>query len=149
MEAPKTYYEWVQVLNSIKEGINDKEALELMKRGHLEIQSGVYDRFISRLIALINTRFADATTAFQKAITNVNDESDAVLQQALGKLAQEMAFIPQLVKLPAIKAEEQSTLSTLITNQINRIGESLVKSAKEDRSGRLKSVLKSKGFKVE
>ena len=33
MDAPKIYYEWVQVLNSIKEGINDKEALELMKRG--------------------------------------------------------------------------------------------------------------------
>ena len=149
MEAPKIYYEWVQVLNCIKEGKNDKESLALMNLGQLEQQDGVYTRFMARLLAVINTRFTDATSTFQKAIANLNDESETAIQQALGKLAGEMSFIPKLAKLPVLKSDDSAKMLTLITDQINRIGESLVKSAKTDRTGRLTSILKSKGFKVD
>ena len=149
MDAPKIYYEWVQVLNSLKQGTNDKEALALLNNGQLEQQAGVYDRFMARLIAIINLRFSDATASFQKSIANITDESEATIQQALGKLAGEMVFIPKLAKLPVLKEDDSSKLLSLITDQINRIGQSLVKSAKTDRTGRLTSILKSKGFKVD
>jgi hypothetical protein len=71
-----------------------------------------------------------------------------VMSQALDRIAGEMSFIPQLAALPALQDQEKQELSKLIQQEMNRIGESLTKSAQADRSGKLLSILRNKGFKV-
>ena len=68
MNVPQTYYEWVQILNIIKAGTQDNEALAVLCQGKLEHQAGVYERFVNRLTQTINTRFVMALDNFQKAL---------------------------------------------------------------------------------
>ena len=147
MNVPQTYYEWVQILNIIKAGTQDNEALAVLYQGKLEHQAGVYERFVNRLTQTINTRFVMALDNFQKAL-NQNTNFEKVISQALDRIAADMGLIPQLAALPALKDKEREELSKLIQQEMNRIGESLTKSAQADRSGKLLSISRNKGFKV-
>ena len=84
---------------------------------------------------------------FQKAL-NQNTNFEKVISQALDRITADMGLIPQLAALPALKDKEREELSKLIQQEMNRIGESLTKSAQADRSGKLLSILRNKGFKV-
>jgi hypothetical protein len=148
MNAPQTYYEWVQILNIIKAGTQDNEALAVLYQGKLEHQAGVYERFINRLTQTINARFSMSLDNFQKTLNNNNDNFEKVISQALDRIAADMGLIPQLAALPALKDKEKQELSKLMQQEMNRIGESLTKSAQADRSGKLLSILRNKGFKV-
>ena len=69
-----------------------------------------------------------------------------VVSQALGTLSKEINTISKLAILPALKKEEQKKLIDIVKNETNKIEETLMKSAKADRSGKLTSILKSKPF---
>ncbi len=148
MNVPQTYYEWVQLLNMLKTEDQEKEALAVMYQGKIEHQAGVYERFVNRLTQTINARFSMALDNFQKALNNNNDNFEKVISQALDRIAADMGLIPQLAALPALKDKEIEELSKLIQQEMNRIGESLTKSAQADRSGKLLSILRNKGFQV-
>lgn len=148
MNVPQTYYEWVQLLNMLKTGDQEKEALAVMYQGKIEHQAGVYERFINRLTQTINARFSMSLDNFQKTLNNNNDNFEKVISQALDRIAADMGLIPQLAALPALQDQEKQELSKLIQQEMNRIGESLTKSAQADRSGKLLSILRNKGFQV-
>lgn len=147
MNPPEIYYEWIQILKVIEQGSSDSEALAALQAGYLEQQSGVYERFLQRLTHAVNTRLNLASNAFNHAISQ-NDGSDAMLNQALNELSRNLAFVPKLAKLPVLQEQHQAKFLSLIQDEIDRIGKSLISTAQKDKSGRLTSILKSKGFKV-
>ena len=98
MNVPQTYYEWVQILNIIKAGTQDNEALAVLYQGKLEHQAGVYERFVNRLTQTINTRFVMALDNFQKAL-NQNTNFEKVISQALDCIAADMGLILSLIHI--------------------------------------------------
>ena len=149
MNAPTIYYEWAQVLNTMKDGTDDAAALQALQAGTLVKGPNVYERLCKRLTAVIDARFQAALDKFQKTLSHASgDQFESVMSQALSMLFNDMQLMPKLTQLPVLQDSEKQKLMEIVQNNINQIGQSLVKSAKADRSGKLASILKSKGFKV-
>lgn len=140
--APHTYSEWVNVLEVLRNKTNDVDALEAMKAGTIEWQSGVAERFSKKLIDAINVRMNTASDKFQTDLSRARGQEGAIIQSVLA-LRREMSFLLQAVNLPAIPEDERQYYLNLVVEQANAIQESLENSAKNDRSGKLSSMVRN------
>lgn len=107
---PKTYSEWVAVLDMLKAKSDDEAVLSAMQRGTIEWQSGVAERFAKKLIDVINYRMNAASDKFQKEMTRSNGQERAIVQ-ALLALRKEMCFLSKAINLPANPGEGPSAVS--------------------------------------
>ena len=80
---PRTYSEWVAVLDMLKAKSNDDAVLSAMQRGTVEWQSGVAERFSKKLIDVINYRMNAASDKFQKEISRSNGQERVIVQALL------------------------------------------------------------------
>lgn len=143
MNAPKAYNEWNNVLKLLAKRTNDKEVLDMMMKGTLQIQSGVYERFIKKLIDVINQRLNDVIDRFSKEMTYAKGQESLIIKALIG-LRKEIEFLIKVVSIPAIPAKDATTYIDFIKKQANIIQESLEKSAKNnDQSGRLLFVVQN------
>lgn len=140
--VPHTYSDWAYVLDMFKEKENDTEVLEAMKNGTLEWQSGVAERFAARLIDAVNHRMNLATDKFQKDMTRARGSEGAIIQ-ALLTLRKELAFLTKALDLPVIPQNDRKQYVQLILKQADEIQKSLEDSAKQDRSGKLSSIVRN------
>lgn len=140
--VPHTYSDWAYVLDMFKEKENDTEVLEAMKNGSLEWQSGVAERFATRLIDAVNHRMNLATDKFQKDMTRARGSEGAIIQ-ALLTLRKELAFLTKALDLPVIPQDDRKQYVQLILKQADEIQKSLEDSAKQDRSGKLSSIVRN------
>ena len=83
---PKTYSEWVDVLNKLKTMEDDEAVLSAMQRGTVEWQIGVAERFSKKLIDVINYRMNAASDKFQKEIKRSNGQERVIVQALLAFL---------------------------------------------------------------
>lgn len=139
---PKTYSEWVAVLDMLKEKSDDEAVLDAMQRGTIEWQSGVAERFAKKLIDVINYRMNAASDKFQKEMTRCGGQERAIVQ-ALLALRRELAFLSRAICLPAIPEKDRQQYHQLVISQANSIQNSLEDSAKTDRSGKLASIVRN------
>ena len=147
MTPPEIYYEWAQILNLVKAATDDAETFEAIQRGTIVHQPGVYERLVNHIIDVMSVRLERALKSFHDTVSHANSGSlEMVVSQALGTLSKEINTISKLAILPALKKEEQKKLIDIVKNETNKIEETLMKSAKADRSGKLTSILKSKPF---
>lgn len=140
--VPHTYSDWAYVLDMFKEKENDTEVLDAMKNGTLEWQSGVAERFAARLIDAVNHRMNLATDKFQKDMTRARGSEGAIIQ-ALLTLRKELAFLAKALDLPVIPQDDRKQYVQLILKQADEIQKSLEDSAKQDRSGKLSSIVRN------
>lgn len=138
-KAPKIYADWVKVFELLKSCEDDENVLTLMQEGTIVWQSGVAERFLKRLVDTVNFRLNRATDNFQKA--HQTDENEII--QSLMQLRRELQFILKVVDINTIPVKEKTELRNMIINQSNSIQESLEKSAKSDRTGKLSSIIKN------
>lgn len=139
---PKTYSEWVAVLDILKAKTDDDEVLLAMQAGTIEWQSGVAERFSKRLIEVINFRMNAAADKFQKEIGRSGVQERAIVQ-ALLALRKELRFLSQAINLPAIPEEDRKYFYQLVVDQANNMQNSLEDSAKHDRSGKLAIIVRN------
>ena len=139
---PKTYFEWVAVLDMLKAKSDDEAVLSAMQKGTIEWQSGVAERFAKRLIDVINYRMNAASDKFQKEMTRSNGQERAIVQ-ALLTLRKEMCFLSKAINLPAIPEKNRQQYHQLVISQANSMQTSLEDSAKKDRSGKLASIVRN------
>lgn len=139
---PKTYSEWVAVLDMLKAKSDDEAVLSAMQKGTIEWQSGVAERFAKKLIAVINYRMNAASDKFQKEMTRSNGQEGAVVK-ALLALRKEMSFLSKAINLPAIPEKDRQQYHQLVISQANSMQTSLEDSAKKDRSGKLASIVRN------
>lgn len=142
ISAPHTYSEWVNVLEILRNKTNDVDALEAMKAGTIEWQSGVAERFSKKLIDTINVRMNTATDKFQTDLSRARGQEGAIVQSILA-LRREMSFLMQAINLPAIPETERQNYLNFVVEQANAMQESLENSAKNDRSGKLSSMVRN------
>lgn len=91
VSPPKTYSDWVAVLDMLKAKSDDEAVLYAMQKGTIEWQSGVAERFSKKLIDVINYRMNAASDRFQKEISHSNGQ-ERVIVQALLALRRELRF---------------------------------------------------------
>ena len=147
VKTPHTYSEWVAILDMLKERHDDESVLLAMQQGTIEWQTGVAERFAKKLIDAINFRMNDATDKFQKEIGHAYGQERAIVQ-ALLALRKEMLFLSKVVNIPAIPEKDRRQYYQLVISQANSIQSSLEDSAKNDRSGKLASIVKNNKVNV-
>lgn len=139
---PKTYSDWVAILDMLKTKSDDENVLSAMQRGTIEWQSGVAERFSKKLIDVINYRMNAATDKFQKEMTRSNGQERAIVQ-ALLALRKELCFLSKAINLSAIPEKDRQRYYQLVISQANSMQSSLEDSAKKDRSGKLASIVRN------
>lgn len=139
---PHTYAEWVSVLNMLKDKSDDEAVLQAMLNGTIEWQSGVAERFAKKLIDVINYRMNSAYDKFQKNMSRAGGQ-ERVIVQALLALRKEMHFLSRAIDLPVIPEQDRAHYRQLVISQADSMQSSLEKSAKQDRSGKLASLVRS------
>lgn len=139
---PKTYSDWVAILDMLKTKSDDENVLSAMQRGAIEWQSGVAERFSKKLIDVINYRMNAATDKFQKEMTRSNGQERAIVQ-ALLALRKELCFLSKAINLSAIPEKDRQHYYQLVISQANSVQSSLEDSAKKDRSGKLASIVRN------
>lgn len=140
--TPHTYAEWASVLNILKKGTDDEDVLKAMKAGTVEWQSGVAERFSKRLIDTINARMNVASDKFQTDLSRARGQEGAIVHAIL-TLRKEMSFLVEAISLPALPDDERERYRDLVIDQANNMQRSLEDSAKNDRSGRLASIVRN------
>lgn len=140
--VPHTYSEWVSVLTLFKNKTNDAEVLRVMQSGTVQWQSGVAERFSKKLIDAVNYRMNAASDKFQLELSRARGQESAIIQAILG-LRKEMAFLAQAINLPALPDREREHYLNLVIEQANVMQKSLEDSAKNDRSGKLSSIIRN------
>lgn len=139
---PRTYAEWVPVLDLFKSRVDDETTIQAMLQGTIEWQSGVAERFAKRLIDVVNYRMNSAIDKFQKEMNRSNGQERTIVQ-ALLALRKEMSYLSKAINLPALPEKERQHYQQLVIDQANRIQSSLEDSAKNDRSGKLASIIRN------
>lgn len=139
---PKTYSDWVAVLDMLKAKSDDADVLSAMQQGTIEWQSGVAERFAKKLIDVINYRINAATDKFQREMSRSNGQERAIVQ-ALLALRKELCFLSKAINLPAIPEKDRQQYYQLVISQANSVQSSLEDSAKKDRSGKLSSIVRN------
>lgn len=139
---PRTYAEWVAVLDMLKNKIDDESVLFAMQQGTIEWQSGVAERFAKKLIDVINYRMNSASDKFQKEMGRAYGQERAIVQ-ALLALRKEMCFLSKAINLPAIPENDRQQYYELVISQADNMQSSLEDSAKKDRSGKLASIVRN------
>lgn len=142
IEVPKTYSEWVQVLDALKRKVDDEAVLSAMQEGTIEWQTGVVERFTKKLIDVVNYRMNIASDKFQKEIGRSNGQERAIVQ-ALLALRKELCFLSKTMNLPAIPEKDRLQYYQMVISQANSMQNSLEESAKKDRSGKLASIVRN------
>ena len=142
IEVPKTYSEWVQVLDALKRKVDDEAVLSAMQEGTIEWQTGVAERFAKKLIDVVNYRMNIASDKFQKEIGRSNGQERAIVQ-ALLALRKELCFLSKTMNLPAIPEKDRLQYYQMVISQANSMQNSLEESAKKDRSGKLASIVRN------
>lgn len=139
---PKTYSEWVTVLDVLQSHTDDEAVLNAMQCGTLEWQAGVSERFTKKLIDVISNRMNTATDKFQVEIRRCAGQERAIVQ-ALIALRKELCFLSKAIDIPAIPDAYRRQYCQMVTEQADEIQNSLEKSAKNDRTGKLASIIRN------
>ena len=140
--VPNTYSEWVTVLTDFKNKKNDEDVLRAMKAGSIQWQSGVAERFSRKLIEAVNFRMNAPSDKFQKDLSRSHGQEGAIVQAILS-LRKEMAFLANAIDLPALPDDERKHYLALVIEQADNMQKSLEDSAKNDRSGRMSSIVRN------
>lgn len=142
INPPRTYAEWATVLDMLKNKTDDEAVLDAMLNGTIEWQSGVAERFASKLVDAINYRMNNASDKFQKDLSrSYGQERDII--QALLSLRKEMQFLSKAINLPAIPEKDRNHYYQLVIEQANTMQSALEDSAKKDRTGKLASIVRN------
>ena len=141
ISPPKTYSDWVAVLDMLQEKSDDEAVLTAMQNGTIEWQTGVAERFARKLIDVINYRMNAAIDKFQKEMSRSNGQERAIVQ-ALLALRKELCFLSKAINLPAIPEKDRKQYYDLVIRQADSVQSSLEDSARKDRSGKLAGIVR-------
>jgi hypothetical protein len=142
MQSPHTYGDWANTISELLSGEHDEEVLQSMKAGTIQWQTGVAERFTTLLSNAINSRINSAIDKFQKE-TSRTGASGATMIQGLLALRRELAFLLDVVDLPALPEEYRNAFCELVRSSADKLQSSLEDSAKSDRSGQLSSIVRN------
>lgn len=141
ISPPRVYADWIALFDLLRDRTNDEAVLQAMQSGTLEWQTGVAERFVKKLSDTVNGRLNGATDRFRTELSRSRGEERAVIR-ALLSLRREFAFLADAVDLPVLPEQDRASYRALVTEQADKVQKSLEDSAKNDRTGKLASILR-------
>lgn len=142
ISTPHTYAEWVKVLDIFKQKTDDMDVLAAMQAGTIEWQAGVAERFSKRYMDSVNSRMNAASDKFQRDLSNARGAEGAIVQ-ALLSLRKEMKYLVQAVNVRAFPEEYRRQYVQMVIEQADTMQKSLEDSARQDRSGKMSSIVRN------
>ncbi|HOD47185.1 MAG TPA: hypothetical protein PKK58_07370 [Opitutaceae bacterium] len=135
--APTSYAEWSALLDRCPgaPAESDTEILALARAGTIAHGDGVTDRLVERIVDLINRRLRICNELFQAALKRGHGEMEFV--QAILVFRQRMEFPKALAAIPVLPDKVRTQLVQGVVAAALKAQESLLESAKADRTGRL------------
>ena len=138
---PKTYAQWTDLFKMFSAGTADEDVLHAMRTGTIAWQSGVAERFAQRFMDTLNTRMKCASDVFDRDMQNASDERTMIA--ALLALRRSLAFLRAAADLPAVPVEQRAQFVALVQQAADRMQESLISSAKNDRTGKMSALVRN------
>jgi hypothetical protein len=138
---PQTYAEWSAWLDRLAEATQDEACLEAMQRGVLVWSGGVATQFSKRLAEEFNRRLTRCSQHLTRDLRISNDESRIV--QAILNARKMLAFLQRLAQASCLPEVLRVNLTDEVRKFAVRSQESLEDSARTDRTGRLRVLLKN------
>ncbi len=142
ISPPHIYADWAKALDMLQAREDDSGVLAAMRQGSLEWQSGVADRFSRRLVDALNARMNNASDRFQLELSRSRGTESVIVQALLG-LRREMNFLTQVVDIPALPEAYRRQYAQLIRDQADKMQSSLEDSARQDRTGKMSSIIRN------
>lgn len=140
MKPPRTYAEWSACLSRLESGGADEDILAAMAAGELAWQDGVATLFAERISQVFSARLGAAADRLQRDLACAGDETTLV--RALLDGRRTLCLLHRVATLAVFPERLRTHLSGEIRRYAERAQHSLESSARQDRSGRLASLLR-------
>jgi hypothetical protein len=127
-------------LAALNENVNDEEIISALESGVMEWTPGVTERLLQKIQSAVEARLHYITKSLQRDLGKAAGNMELVVTALLAARGR-FVFVLRLAHLKALPTNIGSHLVTSIHSCAASIQESLEDSAREDRSGRLKSVI--------
>lgn len=141
IQSPRTYAQWADLLEKLKEGDQDTEVIAAMQKGTLQWDA-IAERFSARLTDALNTRMNKELKKFQTSLTRGGPQEQQIVQSLLN-MRRVMSRLGQAANIPAIPEEYRKKYVALVQEQADKIQDSMENSAKSDRTGLLARIIKN------
>lgn len=142
MSNPTTYAEWVVCFNQFKEGTKDVETIQAMERGITNWSKGVAERLTQRLYEAIDYRLRMSANQLQRDLDYSRGMETEVVK-ALLSARKRLAVIHRAATIRSFPGEVRDTMKNLLIDYAKNTQESLEDSAKSDRTGQLRMIIKN------
>ncbi|WP_027014487.1 hypothetical protein [Comamonas composti] len=139
--APATYAQWSECLDLLAQGLHDEECLARMGSGQLVWTAGVAPLFAQRLSEELQRRLGLCADRLTRDLRTGSSEQNVV--KAILQARAQLFFLQRLCQLPMLPAPVKEQLLDEVQRFAERSQNSLLDSARADRSGRLASVLRN------
>ncbi len=142
MKPPATYAEWLDFLQAIKSEEIDEEMIAAMEQGRIEWTTGVAERFVQKVYDVMEIKLKSASNQFQLGLNRSGSEETQMVGAIL-TLRKRLSLCLRLAKLRAFPDEVQDALEKVVRDFAESAQDSLIESAKTDRTGRLRLLIKN------
>lgn len=137
----QTYAQWSACLDQLAAGHQDEQCLLEMRQGSLSVTGGVMPLFSKRLADEFNARLSRCSEQLTRDLRQSAEEGQVVL--AILNARKNLAFLHRLAHVPSFPDTLRTHLADEVRKFAQRAQSSLEDSAKTDRSGRLRIVLRN------
>lgn len=144
MVPPSNYSEWHVLMDEIGSAPRNNDYIQMVRLGKVSWTSGVAERFIQTVSNTLRNRINAAQDVYQRQIKN-SKGGDMAVANALSVLTKEYRYLYQLSAALPIPSEYVEQMKKFIQDQANQTHDSLMDSAKADRTGKLASIVRSAG----
>ena len=144
MVPPSSYSEWHTLMDEISSAPRNNDYIQMVRMGTVSWTSGVAERFIQTVSNTIRNRINTAQDVYQRQIKN-SKGGDMAVANALSVLTKEYRYLYQLSVALPIPSEYVEQMKKIIQDQANQTYDSLMDSARADRTGKLASIVRSAG----
>ncbi|MEW4305640.1 HK97 gp10 family phage protein [Rossellomorea marisflavi] len=142
MSVPTTYSQWVVCLDEFKKGQGDEENVLLMEKGTVPWTEGVAERLIQRLYDAIESRLRLSGDQLNRDLNQrALDETSMV--KALLSARKRLAVLKRMTDLQAFPKKVRDAMLEMLVDHAQQMQQSLEKTARDDRTGRLRSVIRN------
>lgn len=141
LKVPHTYNEWMNCLDAFRDEKMESEALYAMMQGSIEWQSGIAERFTKSIFDLIEYKLNIMQNNFNNRISKPA-KSNMEIERNLLYARREFKRLMVLSKIKVFPQELCQHIEGYITKTADAMQNSLLDSAKRDRTGVIASLVR-------
>lgn len=141
MPIPRTYYDWSLLLKALKDKLSDEDVIAAMEKGEFIWQADSSARLVRRIFNCIRTRTEIAHDKFRNESQHFSEEANIV--KAMIALRKEFKFLLKISEISNFPEIVQQKIRKYIQETADEVQTSLENSTKNDKIGRVHSIIKN------